>query len=60
MKQTKVRIVWNGKGGELDSVVVAYSERAANADEVLTNALVKLVSGNIVTPGDSFIVEEVA
>jgi hypothetical protein len=45
MEKTKVRIVWNGQGGELDSVIV--------------NALVRLVAHAIVNPGDSFVIEEI-
>ena len=52
--QTKVRITWNGMGGELDSVTVTDDGESAIAD-----ALVKLVRGNIVSPGDSFTVEEI-
>jgi hypothetical protein len=51
---TKVRITWNGWGGELDSVVAI--DDGANA---LTAALIKLIAGNIVSPGDSFTIEEV-
>jgi formylmethanofuran dehydrogenase subunit B len=51
----KVVIVWNGQGGELDSVTVKFKE---NDDYALTNALIKLVQGNIITPGDSFEIEE--
>jgi len=54
METTKVRITWNGMGGELDSVTVKDDDENA-----LRNALVKLVSGNIVSPGDSFIVQEI-
>lgn len=60
MEKTKVRITWNGQGGELDSVTVTVNPRSANSDEEITNALVRLVSGNIVSAGDSFIVEEVS
>ena len=51
----KARITWNGQGGELDSVVVED-----DGDQALTNALIKLVSGQIVSTGDSFVIEEVA
>ncbi len=54
MEKTKVRIIWNGQGGELDSVTVKNDDENA-----LTQALIKLVRGNIVSPGDSFIVEEI-
>ncbi len=50
----KSRITWNGQGGELDSVLV-------NGDEyegAITAALIKMLNGNIVTPGDSFAVTE--
>ena len=50
----KVRIVWNGMGGDLDSVVVED-----DGDRSLSKALCKLVSGNVVSPGDTFVVEAV-
>jgi hypothetical protein len=53
----KARIIWNGQGGELDSVTVNDDDRD---DESLTKALIKFVDGNVVRPGDSFVVEEVA
>lgn len=52
----KVKITWNGMGGELDSVIVDYTD----GDASLTNALIKLVRNNYVTPGDTFTVEPVA
>jgi hypothetical protein len=57
MAKTKVRIVWNGQGGELDSVTVA---KGRDDDYALTDALIELVEGNIVTPGDTFVVEEIS
>jgi hypothetical protein len=57
MGSIKVRIVWNGQGGELDSVTVVHD---GNDDYAVANALIKLVRGSIVTPGDSFVVEEVS
>jgi hypothetical protein len=56
MEKTKVRIVWNGQGGELDSVTVNDDGRD---DQKLTKALIKMLTGNIVTPGDSFVIEEI-
>lgn len=53
--QTKVRITWNGQGGELDSIIAVD-----DGEQALTEALIKLVKGNIVSPGDSFTVAEVA
>lgn len=50
----KVRITWNGMGGELDSVTVKD-----DGENALTEALIKLVRGSIVSPGDSFTVERV-
>lgn len=50
----KVRIVWEGPGGELDSVVVNVKN-----DESIVDALITLVEGNIVNAGDLFRVEEV-
>lgn len=52
----KVRITWNGMGDELDSVTVNGSE---DDDNALTAAMIKLVRGHIITPGDSFTVEEI-
>lgn len=52
----KVVIAWNGQGGELDAVTVKVKE---DDDHALTNALIKLVQGQIITPGDSFQIEEV-
>ena len=51
----QIRITWNGLGGELESVVVVVE----SDDRSVTAALIKLVSGNIVSPGDSFIIEEI-
>lgn len=51
---TKVKITWNGQGGELDSVTVKD-----DGDQALTNALIKMVKDNIISPGDTFLVEEV-
>lgn len=55
MDKTKVRIIWNGMGGELDSVTVEDDGERAVAD-----ALMDMISGTIVSAGDSFIVQEVA
>lgn len=52
----KVKITWNGQGGELDSVTIT---KGRDDDYAVQKALVKLVSGNIVNPGDSFTVEEI-
>lgn len=52
----KVRIIWNGQGGELDSVTV---KKGRDDDYAVTNALIELVRGQIITPGDSFQIEEV-
>jgi hypothetical protein len=54
MEKTKVRITWNGMGGELDAVTVKD-----DGENALTNALVELISGNIVSPGDSFTVQRI-
>ena len=51
---TQVRITWNGKGGELDAVTVDDT----NIDSI-ANALAEMVRGNVVSPGDSFTVEEI-
>jgi hypothetical protein len=52
----KAKITWNGMGGELDSVIVTVKRDGEN---YLTDALIKLVTGQIVSPGDSFTVTEV-
>jgi hypothetical protein len=57
MEKTKVRITWNGMGGELDSVTVKVSH---DDDRALTTALMELIRGNIVSPSDTFTVEEIA
>lgn len=60
-RASKVRITWNGKGGELDSVTVKFiDDGKGDNDMALTRALIRLVQGNIVSPGDSFTVEEIA
>lgn len=48
-----IRIVWNGQGGELDSATVEDE-----GDNAISDALVKMIEGNIVAPGDSFAIEE--
>lgn len=53
---SKVRITWSGMGGELDSVTVKDNGRN---ERVLTDALVNLIEGQIVSAGDTFTVEEV-
>jgi hypothetical protein len=53
--QTKVRITWNGSGGKLDSVTVKGDVYEGS----VTKALIKMLQGQIVTPGDSFTVQEV-
>jgi hypothetical protein len=58
MEKTKVRIVWNGQGGELDSVTVNKGRDDDYA--VLREALVRLVAHAIVNPGDSFVIEEIS
>lgn len=51
----QVRITWNGLGGELGSSVVTIEN-----DQSITDALVALIQGEIITAGDSFQIEEVA
>ena len=53
----KVKITWNGQGGELDSATVKDDGEGAIRD-----ALIKMLQrdgGGIVAPGDSFTVEVV-
>lgn len=50
----KVKITWNGMGGELDSVVVD----AGDDDSKITEALIELVRGQIVSVGDTFTVTD--
>ena len=52
----KARIIWNGQGGELDSVTVTYGR---DDDYAITKAMEKMIGTNIITPGDSFVVEAV-
>ena len=54
MEKIKVKITWNGQGGELDSVIVAD-----DGDRALTNALIALIRGNVVSPGDSFTIRAI-
>lgn len=53
----KFKITWNGQGGELDSVTGEGDEY----NGAITKALIKMLqSGSgIVTPGDTFVIEEV-
>ena len=51
----KVKITWNGQGGELESVTV----KGDAYEGAITKALIKMIEGNIVTPGDTITVEEV-
>ncbi len=51
----KFKITWNGKGGELDSATVEGDEY----EGAITRALIKMLEGNIVTPGDTFEIEEI-
>ena len=55
MTKTKIRITWNGMGGELDSTVVESEN-----DWSVANALIKLIQGEIVSPGDSFTIDPIA
>jgi hypothetical protein len=60
-KVRKVRITWNGMGGELDSVTVRFIDDGEDDNDMaLTRALIRMLNGNIVHPGDSFTVEYVA
>jgi hypothetical protein len=47
-----VYVVWNGTGGELDRVKVEVKTEHSAAI-----ALVKMIGNNIVTPGDTFVIE---
>lgn len=51
---TTTRITWLGQGGELDAVTALD-----DGDEALTRAIVKMISGHVVSPGDSIIIEEI-
>lgn len=53
----KFKITWNGKGGELDTATGEGDEY----EGAITKALVKMLQdgSQIVTPGDSFLIEEV-
>lgn len=52
IKPIKVRIVWNGTAGELDSCT-------ADEGAPAVDALCKMISGNFLNAGDSIVVEEV-
>ena len=53
---SKIKITWNGMGGELDSVTV---ESSANDDGALTTALMELIRNQIISPGDTFEIREI-
>lgn len=53
----KVRIVWNGQGGELDSRIVT---KGRDDDYAVQRALIAMLQNNIVNVGDSIVIEEVA
>ena len=50
----KVKITWNNEVGEIDSVTVAN-----DSEKAITTALIEMIQDNMVTPGDSFTVEEI-
>lgn len=50
----KVRIVWNGQGGELDSTVTDDDGHHSVRD-----ALIALMDDGIVSAGDSFVIERI-
>lgn len=50
--ESLVKIAWHGQGGELDSVAV-YDDGAC----AIANAIIKMIQGSIVAPGDSLTVE---
>jgi hypothetical protein len=62
-KTTAVKIVWNGMGGELDSAVVELNQFADGEADLsttkITEAMIRMLRGNIVTPGDSFTITEI-
>ena len=49
-------ITWNNSGGELDSVTVKHR---VDDDYAVANALIKMLRGQIVAPGDTFVVTEI-
>lgn len=50
MNKEQAVVIWNGMGGELDR-----SEAVDVADgQELTNALIDLIRGQVVSPGDTF------
>ena len=51
----KVRIVWNNEVGELDSVTVKD-----DGEQSISQALIDLVDGHIVSAGDTFVIETVS
>ena len=58
MATSKVRIIWNGAGGELDSRVVTGTDD--QLDTRVHDALIEMIRDAIVSAGDSFVIEEVA
>jgi hypothetical protein len=50
----KVKITWNGKGGELDSRMVDGDD-----GEKIRDKLVEMLEYGIVSPGDTITIEEV-
>ena len=55
--KTRVRIIWNNRGGELelDSVLVNNDGYTA----AITKAFIRMLQGKIVLPGDFFSVKAV-
>jgi hypothetical protein len=50
----KVRIIWNGSGGQLDAVTVSADDERGVAD-----ALMEMIDAcGVVHPGDSFTIED--
>lgn len=56
MTKTKVRITWNGQGGELDSKTITPK---SNDDYAITRAVTQLIANGIMTPGDSIEITEI-
>jgi len=53
----KARIVWSGQGGELDSKEIEF---ASNNDHAVRDALIEMIEDQVVAPGDTFTIEEIA
>jgi len=54
LNRPEVDIIWSGMGGEMDSVRVED-----DGERALTYALIGMIEGNVVSPGDTFEIRSV-